>query len=167
MGSPFPYHHHHQGRASGISPRDIMEVGPDYTKPCPFAPGNCVSTGAGPGGLRSSCPHCAMGTDGAFPLSPPTPLTLHLARIQSLALWALALGKHLSVRPDMWSRLTSSVPQHFREDHLLLLTVPLTSPQSPQGWWTQADVGRLCLFPQHSREGATFSYCGLHPRPSH
>ena len=29
------------------------------------------------------------------------------------------------------------------------------------------EAGRLCPMPQHSRECVTFSYCGLHPWPSH
>ena len=53
--------------------------------------------GAGPSGLSLSCPHCATGADRVVLLTPPTPLTLHLARVQSPAPCALALGKHLSV----------------------------------------------------------------------
>ena len=29
------------------------------------------------------------------------------------------------------------------------------------------DVGKLCPIPQHTREGITFSNCGLHPCPNH
>ena len=59
----------------------------------------------GPGRLCLSCPHCALGANRAVILPPPAPLTLCLARIQSSASFALALGKHLSVWPEMWSRL--------------------------------------------------------------
>ena len=91
--------------------------------------------------------HCAMGADGAVLLAPLTPLTWGLPRIQSPALCILALGKHLSVWPNIWSCLALSVPQHFREDRLFLLwTVPLTLQQSPV-----ADAGRLCSVPLYSK----------------
>ena len=57
--------------------------------------------GAGPSGLSLSRPHCAMGADGVVPLSPLTPLTLPLARIQSPTLCALELGKCLSVQQSV------------------------------------------------------------------
>ena len=50
-----------------------------------------------PAGLLSSRPHCAAGADRGVLLAPPTFLAWRLARIQSPALCALALGKHLSV----------------------------------------------------------------------
>ena len=82
----------------------------------------------GPGGLRLSHPHCAVGPDGAVLLAPPTPLTLDLAGNQRPAPCALTLGKRLSVWHNMWSQLALSVPQHFREGCLLLLpTAPPTS----------------------------------------
>ena len=119
--------------------------------------------GAGPGGVSLSRPHCAAGGDWVVLLTLPTPLTLCLARIQSPAPCALALGKHLSVRPDMWSWLALSVPLHFREDRLLLLWTELPpSPRAPG----VVDAGSLCLLPQHSRETALFSTCRRRPRPS-
>ena len=45
-----------------------------------------------------SRPHCAVGADRVVFLSPPAPLTLRLARIQSPASCALAPGKRLLVR---------------------------------------------------------------------
>ena len=54
--------------------------------------------GAGASGFHLSHPHCAVGADGVVLLAPPTPLTLRLARIQSLTPCALVLGKCLSVR---------------------------------------------------------------------
>ena len=84
---------------------------------------------AGSGGFCLSLPHCTVGAGGAVLLSPPTPLTLRLARFQSPAPCAVALGKRLSVWPDLWSQLALSVPLHFMEDSLLLLwTEPLPLP---------------------------------------
>ena len=146
----------------------------------------------GPGGLRLSHPHCAVGPDGAVLLAPPTPLTLDLAGNQRPAPCALTLGKRLSVWHNMWSQLALSVPQHFREGCLLLLpTAPPTSLGPGGGGCRQAlsfptalqgnggltllqtepsaqplclgveDIGRFCAITQPSREGTTFSSCGL------
>lgn len=121
--------------------------------------------GAGPHGVSSSCLHCDKSADGVVLLAPPTPLTLHLASMQSPAPCTLALGKCLSVWSDMWSQLALSLPPHFREDHLLLLQTESCCPhrEPPR----VADAGSLCLFPQHSREMATFSSCRPHAWPSH
>ena len=83
--------------------------------------------GTGPSGLSLSRAHCAVCTDGAVLLSLPTPLTLHLAGIQSPPPWSLVLGKRLSVQ---WYVVPAGfVPLYFREDCLLLLwTEPLPSP---------------------------------------
>ena len=111
--------------------------------------------------LESSC---VVGAGRAVLHTPETRLAQCLSRIQCPTPCALALGKCLSVQLDMWSQLVLSVQLHFREDHLFLLwTAPLTSLLILGG----ADASRLCLFPQHSSEGAGFSYCGLNPRPSH
>ena len=65
-------------------------------------------------------------------------LTPCLSRIQSPASCTLALGKHLSVQPNMWSQLALAVLQHFKEDcHFLLWTAPLTLLPSRR-WWMQA-----------------------------
>ena len=52
-------------------------------------------------GLSLSSPRCATDTDRTVLLALPTPLTLHLASIQSPTLCTLAPGKHLSVRRDV------------------------------------------------------------------
>ena len=119
--------------------------------------------GAGAGGLRLSLPHCAAGADRAVLLTPPTPLTLCLPRIQSPAWCTLALGKRLSVLPYVVTAGLSVQP-HFRENLLLLQTESLCPGREPLGWWMQAG---FVFSHSYSRETAALSSCRLSLWPSH
>ena len=122
-----------------------------------------------------------------------TPLTLHLSRIQSPAPCALALGKRLSVQRYVFpagfvcapptsggtafsyfglscrprgcrQTQTLSFPTAFQEGAAFsYCRLQCCRPcREPPGI---ADTDRLCLFPQHSRETATFppADCTLGP----
>ena len=95
---------------------------------------------AGPGGLCVIRPHCAAGTDGAVLLASPTPLTLHLARIQRPDPCAVAMGKHLSVQPDMWSQLALSMPPHSGRTDFCCKLRAVTLAGSTQGGKRRQDL---------------------------
>ena len=67
--------------------------------PCLFSTTRC------PKSLCSSYPHCVGHADKAVCLTLLIPVPRRLAGIQTPTLCAPALGRHLSMRPDMWSRL--------------------------------------------------------------
>ena len=94
--------------------------------------------GARPHGVSSSCLHCDKSADEVVLLAPPTPLTLHLASMQSPAPCTLALGKCLSVWSDMWSRLAlcHRISGRTTFSYCRLRAAAFTG--NPPGWRTQA-----------------------------
>ena len=139
--------------------------------------------------LSSLCRGCI---DGVVLLTLPTPLTLHLARIQSPTPCALAPGKHLSVWPicsPCWlcatalqgglpstaDRATALAASPWGGGCRQALSFPTalqgdcclfllqTAPLAQPLSLGMADTGRFCAIIQPSSKGATFSNCGLRP----